>query len=127
MTAYSDIFDDLYAALTAGGTGVGVNVSADLRQRGEIIPAVIFSMDDAEFTRHAGGTVAPVHCRVRIDCMHDSRLQAQELAKNARDALAASSLVQSLETESTDLFNLGADLEPVYLTSAAYVITCSTL
>lgn len=127
MTAYADIFDDIYAALNHATSGVGVNVSADLRQRGEIIPAVIFSLDDAEFTRHAGGTVVPVHCRVRIDCMHDSRLQAQQLAKDARDALAASSLVQSLETESTDLFNRGADLEPVYLTSAAYVITCSTL
>ena len=127
MTAYSDIFDNLYAALNHVTTGVGVAVSADLRQRGEVIPAVIFSMEDAEFTRHAGGAVAPVHCRIRIDCMHDSRLEAQQLAKDAKAALAASSIVHSIETESNDLFNRGADLEPVYLTSAMYVITCSTL
>lgn len=127
MTAYSDIFDEVYAALNNGTSGVGVAVSADLRQRGELIPAVIFSMEDAEFTRHAGGSVAPVHCRMRIDCMHDSRLEAQELAKDAKAALAASSIVHSIETESNDVFNRGADLEPVYLTSAVYVITCSTL
>ena len=127
MTSYADLFDDIYAALNHASTGVGVNVSADLRQRGEVIPAVVFAMDDAEFTRHAGGAVAPVFCRVQIDCMHDSRLQSQQLAKNAKAAVAASSLVHSVETESNDLFNRGADLDPVYVTSALYVFTCSTV
>jgi len=127
MSSYEDIADDVYAALNNVTTGVGVDVSADIRQRGGIIPAVVFTIEDAEFTRYMSGSVAPVHCRVRIDCLHDSRLEAQDLAKAVRSALGASSLVHSLEMESTDLFNRGADIEPVYLTSATYVITCSTI
>lgn len=127
MTAYADIYDDIYTALTDVTNGVGVPVSADIRQRGDTIPAVVFVMEDAEFTRYNAGSVAPVHCRMRFDCLHDSRLEAQTLAAAVKTALAASAIPHSLETESTDLFNRGADVEPVSLTSASYVITCSTL
>ena len=127
MTAYADIHDDIYAALTHASSGVGVTVSADIRQRGGTIPTVVFTVEDAEFTRHIAASVAPVHCTVRFDCLHDSRIQAQELAADVRSALAASSLIHGLQSESTDLFNRGADIEPVYLTAATYTITCDTI
>jgi len=61
MSSYEDIADDVYAALNNVTTGVGVDVSADIRQRGGIIPAVVFTIEDAEFTRYMSGSVAPVH------------------------------------------------------------------
>jgi len=74
MSAFADVIEDVYDALTDETSGVGVSVSADVRQRGELIPAVIYTMDSADFTRFAGGSMAPVHCSFRIDCLHDSRL-----------------------------------------------------
>lgn len=127
MTAYADVIGDVYAALNHVTTGVGVSVSADIRQKGDVIPAVIFTMDSADFTRYAGGSMAPVHCSFRIDCLHDSRLEAETLAADVETALAASSLVVSRESESTDLFSRGADVEPVYVSSLSYIITCGTL
>jgi hypothetical protein len=127
MTAFSDVIEDVYAALTNVNDGVGVSVSADVRQRGELIPAVVFTMDTAEFTRFAGGSMAPVHCSFRFDCLHDSRLDAEALAADVQTALAASDLVVSRESETTDLFSRGADVEPVYVSSLSYIITCGSL
>jgi hypothetical protein len=127
MTAFSTVIEDVYDALTHVTTGVGVSVSADIRQKGELIPAVVYTMDSADFTRYAGGSMAPVHCTFRFDCLHDSRLEAETLAADVETALAASSLVVSRESESTDLFSRGADVEPVYVSSLSYIITCGTL
>jgi len=127
MSNYSDLIGDVYAALTDATTGVGVSVSADIRQRGDLIPAVVFTMEDATFTRYAGGDMAPVHVRMRFDCLHDSRLLAETLAADVKTALDASSLVVSRESENTDLFSRGADLEPVYVTVITYIITCGSL
>ena len=127
MTAFSTVIEDVYDALIDETTGVGVSVSADIRQKGDVIPAVIFTMASADFTRYAGGSMAPVHCSFRIDCLHDSRLEAETLAADVETALAASSLVVSRESESTDLFSRGADVEPVYVSSLSYIITCGTL
>jgi hypothetical protein len=127
MTAYSDVIEDVYAALNDATNGVGVSVSADLRQRGETIPAVVFSMEDATFTRYGGGSMAPVFCSFRIDCLHDSRLQAETLSAAVRSALAASSLTWSRESITTDLFSRGADVEPVYVSAGSFIITCGTL
>jgi hypothetical protein len=127
MTAFADVIEDVYDALTDVTNGVGVSVSADVRQRGELIPAVVFTMDTAEFTRFAGGSMAPVHCSFRFDCLHDSRLDAEALAADVQTALAASDLVVSRESETTDLFSRGADVEPVYVSSLSYIITCGSL
>jgi len=127
MTAFSTVIEDVYDALTHVTTGVGVSVSADIRQKGELIPAVVYTMDSADFTRYAGGSMAPVHCTFRFDCLHDSRLDAELLAADVETALAASALVVSRESESTDLFSRGADVEPVYVSSLSYIITCGTL
>lgn len=127
MSNYSDLIEDVYDALTHATTGVGVSVSADIRQRGDLIPAVVFTLEDATFTRYAGGDMAPVHVRVRFDCLHDSRLEAQTLAADVKTALDASDLVVSRESENTDLFSRGADLEPVYVTAITYIITCGSL
>ena len=127
MTAFADVIEDVYAALTNVDTGVGVSVSADVRQRGELIPAVVFTMDTAEFTRFAGGSMAPVHCSFRFDCLHGSRLDAEALAADVETALAASDLIVSRESETTDLFSRGADVEPVYVSSLSYIITCGSL
>jgi len=90
MSNYSDLIEDVYDALTHATTGVGVSVSADIRQRGDLIPAVVFTLEDATFTRYAGGDMAPVHVRVRFDCLHDSRLEAQTLAADVKTALDGS-------------------------------------
>ena len=127
MTAFSNVIEDVYDALTDVTNGVGVSVSADVRQRGELIPAVVFTMDTAEFTRFAGGSMAPVHCSFRFDCLHGSRLDAEALAADVETALAASDLVVSRESETTDLFSRGADVEPVYVSSLSYIITCGSL
>ena len=127
MTAFSNVIEDVYDALTDATNGVGVSVSADVRQRGELIPAVVFTMDTAEFTRFAGGSMAPVHCSFRFDCLHGSRLDAEALAADVETALAASDLVVSRESETTDLFSRGADVEPVYVSSLSYIITCGSL
>jgi hypothetical protein len=127
MTAFSDVIEDVYEALADVTNGVGVPVSADIRQRGDEIPAVVFTMEDAEFSRFSAGEVAPVHVRIRIDCLHDSRLEVEQLAAGVGTALAASSLVTSKENESTDLFSRGADVAPVFLSSLNYVITCGSL
>jgi hypothetical protein len=127
MGAYSDIVEDVYDALTEGASAVSVSVSADIRQRGDTVPAVVFTMEDAEFTRTAVESVAPVHVRMRFDCLHDTRLEADTLAADVKTALQASSLIVGHETDTTDLFSRGADVEPVYLTSSSYVITCGTL
>ena len=89
MTAFSTVIEDVYDALTHVTTGVGVSVSADIRQKGELIPAVVYTMDSADFTRYAGGSMAPVHCTFRFDCLHDSRLEAETLAADVETALAA--------------------------------------
>ena len=127
MTAFSNVIEDVYDALTDVTNGVGVSVSADVRQRGELVPAVVFTMDTAEFTRFAGGSMAPVHCSFRFDCLHGSRLDAEALAADVETALAASDLVVSRESETTDLFSRGADVEPVYVSSLSYIITCGSL
>lgn len=127
MTAYSTLIEDIHDALTDGTNGVGVSVSADIRQRGDVIPAVVFTMDGADFTRTTTSSEAPVHARVRFDCLHDSRLEADDLAADVLSALDASSLVAGRESDDHDLFSRGADVEPVYLTSSSYVITCGTL
>jgi len=127
MSAFADVIEDVYDALTDETSGVGVSVSADVRQRGELIPAVIYTMDSADFTRFAGGSMAPVHCSFRIDCLHDSRLEAEALAADVETALAASDLIVSRESETTDLFSRGADVEPVYVSSLSYIITCGSL
>lgn len=124
MSDYSDVISDVYDALTHPTYGVGVDVSSDIRQRGTLIPSVVFTMETAEFTRFVAGSLAPVHCTIRFDCLHDSRLDAEALANDVETALVASSLVCSRESIQTDLFSRGADVEPVYLSSSTYVITC---
>lgn len=127
MTAYSDVIEDVYDALTNATSGVGVSVSADIRQRGDVIPSVVYTMESAEYTRTSVGSQAPVHVRIRVDCLHTSRLEADQLAEDATAAMDASNMVSGIETTTTDLFSRGADVEPVYLTSSTFVITCGTL
>lgn len=123
MSNYADVIEDTFSALS----GLAVDVSADIRQRGDVIPAVVFTMEDAEFTRTAVESQAPVHVRMRFDCLHDSRLEAETLAGDVLTRLNASSLVVGLESNTTDLFSRGADVEPVYLTSSVHIITCGSL
>ncbi len=123
MSSYADVIEDTFTALS----GLTVDVSADIRQRGDVIPAVIFTMEDAEFTRTTVESQAPVHVRMRFDCLHDSRLEAESLAGQVVAQINASSLTAGLESNSTDLFSRGADVEPVYLTSSVFVITCGSL
>jgi len=123
LSNYSEVIEDTFAALS----GLTVDVSADIRQRGDVIPAVVFTMEDAEFTRTAVESQAPVHVRMRFDCLHDSRLEAETLAGDVLTRLDASSLVVGLESNTTDLFSRGADVEPVYLTSSIFIITCGSL
>lgn len=123
MSSYADVIEDTFTALS----GLTVDVSADIRQRGDVIPAVIFTMEDAEFTRTTVESQAPVHVRMRFDCLHDSRLEAESLAGQVLAQINASSLTAGLESNSTDLFSRGADVEPVYLTSSVLVITCGSL
>lgn len=123
MSSYADVIEDTFTALS----GLTVDVSADIRQRGDVIPAVIFTMEDAEFTRTTVESQAPVHVRMRFDCLHDSRLEAEALAGQVVAQINASSLTAGLESNSTDLFSRGADVEPVYLTSSVFVITCGSL
>lgn len=123
MSSYAEVIEDTFTALS----GLTVDVSADIRQRGDVIPAVIFTMEDAEFTRTTVESQAPVHVRMRFDCLHDSRLEAESLAGQVLAQINASSLTAGLESNSTDLFSRGADVEPVYLTSSVFVITCGSL
>ncbi len=123
MSSYAEVIEDTFTALS----GLTVDVSADIRQRGDVIPAVIFTMEDAEFTRTTVESQAPVHVRMRFDCLHDSRLEAESLAGQVVAQINASSLTAGLESNSTDLFSRGADVEPVYLTSSVFVITCGSL
>ena len=123
MSSYADVIEDTFTALS----GLTVDVSADIRQRGDVIPAVIFTMEDAEFTRTTVESQAPVYVRMRFDCLHDSRLEAESLAGQVVAQINASSLTAGLESNSTDLFSRGADVEPVYLTSSVFVITCGSL
>ena len=53
MTAYSEVIEDVYDALTHPSSGVGVSVSADIRQRGDVIPSVVYTMESADYT-HIG-------------------------------------------------------------------------
>lgn len=123
MSNYADVIENTFSALSS----LTVDVSADIRQRGDVIPAVVFTMEDAEFTRTAVESQAPVHVRMRFDCLHDSRLEAETLAGDVLTKLDASSLVVGLESNTTDLFSRGADVEPVYLTSSVFIITCGSL
>lgn len=123
MSNYADVIEDTFSALS----GLTADVSADIRQRGDVIPAVVFTMEDAEFTRTAVESKAPVHVRMRFDCLHDSRLEAETLAGDVLTKLETSSLVVGLESNTTDLFSRGADVEPVYLTSSIFTITCGSL
>lgn len=127
MTAYSTIVSDVHNALTDTTAGVGVSTSADIRQRGDVIPSVVFTVENATFTRTTTRSIAPVLVEIRIDCLHNSRLEAQALAADAETAIDASSLIAGLDSIDTDLFSRGADVEPVYLTSLTYSITCETI
>ena len=123
MTDFHEVMEVVYTAIKT----LPEPVSADIRQRGDVIPAVIYTMDSAEFTRTAVASVAPVHVRMRFDCLHDSRIEAEDLATAVLAKLTTSNLIVAIESNTTDLFSRGADIEPVYLTSSVYVITCEGL
>ena len=59
MTDFHEVMEVVYTAIKT----LAEPVSADIRQRGDVIPAVIYTMDSAEFTRTAVASVAPVHVR----------------------------------------------------------------
>lgn len=123
MSDFHEVMEDVFTAIST----LTEPVSADIRQRGDVIPAVIYTMDSAEFTRTAVSSVAPVHVRMRFDCLHNSRIESEDLATAVLAKLTASSLIVAIESNTTDLFSRGADIEPVYLTSSVYVITCGAL
>ena len=119
--SYSTADEDIKTALA----GVSAAAAPNLRNRETDVPAVVWSLVDNNPTESASGSTAPYHARFDLDCMHTSRIAAEDLADSVVAALVASTdWVHARETNrSSDVVIRGADKTPLYLTVVSVTIT----
>ena len=122
-------YDQLNKSIRKALQEAGLNTSTpDLRNRETDIPAIVWDLQAAMFTKTSTATMGPVTCSVGFDCLALTRLDAVTLAKSCRAALIESDdFFVTFDDESADLFERGADIEPVYLQSIQSTFTLATL
>ena len=95
MSAESDIFAELSPALAAL---VGARIYPDVRPQEDELPAIVYYRESTEPINTIHGTNVGERVTMGVQCLAETRLEAEAIATAAQNALSSRALLERTAT-----------------------------